>query len=156
MCVWLQLSCPRLILIALATACLGPPLLAQEAVEPTIKRPAYTFLRFNEDWSVLRGGSPAGGDDLWDPIKYVPLNEIGDVWMSFGGHFRARWEVWRNFNFGDAPTDSDDFLLYRKRSLWLTRSRDVRFLVSDCGKHAYRCCRSSEIVCWVACILSNQ
>jgi hypothetical protein len=107
------MSCPRLILIALAAACLGPPLLAQEAVEPTIKRPAYTFLRFNEDWSVLRGGSPAGGGDLWDPIKYVPLNENGDVWMSFGGHFRARWEVWRNFNFGDAPTDSDDFLLYR-------------------------------------------
>ncbi len=106
------MSCPRLILIALGAACLGPRLLAQEAVD-TITRPAYTFLRFNEDWSVLRGGSLAGGDDLWDPIKYVPLNESGDVWMTFGGHFRARWEVWRNFNFGDAPTDSDNFLLYR-------------------------------------------
>jgi len=107
------MSCPRLISIVLAAGFLAPPLVAQDAAEPSIKRPAYTFLRFNEDWSVLRNGSPAGGDDFWDAIKYVPLNDDGDVWMGFGGHLRARWEVWRNFNFGDAPTDSNDFLLYR-------------------------------------------
>lgn len=102
---------PGLIPLLLAAACLCPPLFAQDPVQPTVDRPAYTFVRYNEDWSVLRNG--AGGGDFWDPIKFVPLDEGGDVWMSFGGHFRARWEVWRNFGFGDTPTDSDDFLLYR-------------------------------------------
>jgi hypothetical protein len=103
---------PSLLLIVLAASGLGSPLVAQDAPAPTIERPAYTFVRHNEDWSVLRDGSPAD-HDFWDPIKFVSLGESGDVWMSFGGHLRARWEVWRNFNFGDAPTDSDDFLVYR-------------------------------------------
>ena len=99
--------------LALAAICACPSLFAQDAAQRTVERPAYSFLRFNEHWSVLRNGSPTGGTDFWDPIKYVPLGESGDVWMSFGGHFRARWEVWRNFNFGGAPTSDDDFLLYR-------------------------------------------
>jgi len=103
----------RLAAVFLAPSFLCPPLLAQDATKPTVERPASTFLRFDEDWSVLRDGSPSGGRGVWDPIKYVPLSESGDVWMSFGGRFRARWEVWRHFDFGTAPTDSDDLLLYR-------------------------------------------
>jgi hypothetical protein len=85
----------------------------QDAARPAVDRPAFTFVRFNEDWSILRDGAPTGGSDFWDPIKYVRLGGGGDVWMSFGGHFRARWEVWRSFNFGDTPADNDEFLLYR-------------------------------------------
>lgn len=80
------------------------------AQEPPVERPGYQFLRFNEDWSVLAQGQPAS-DDFWDPIKYVPLNESGDVWMSFGGHFQGRWESWHNFGFG--AENDDDFLVYR-------------------------------------------
>ena len=57
------------------------------------------FLRWKEDWSVYRGLDRSRGD--WtDPMKYVPLNEDGSVFVSFGGHVRARYEDWNNFNFG--------------------------------------------------------
>jgi len=73
--------------------------------ETTLQRPSYNFLRFNEDWSTLRGFDPSQRDD--------PLNEKGDIWLSFGGHTRARFEAWDGFGFG-APADDDDaFLLWR-------------------------------------------
>ncbi len=66
---------PRLALLPLAAICVCPSVFARDAAQPTIERPGYTFLRFNEDW--------------------------------------ARWEVWRDFNFGGAPTSDDNFVLYR-------------------------------------------
>lgn len=78
-------------------------------------RPQYNVLRWQEDWSVLRGQKQ---QDFWDPIKYVPLSKDGAYWASFGGSVRLRPEFWKNFNFGlQAPPpndkDSDEFLLSR-------------------------------------------
>ena len=75
-----------------------------------VERPKYTFLRFNEDWSVLRDRTPEPGD-FWDPIKYVPLSEDGKIWASFGGSTRARVEAWSNFLF--QPAEDDVFVLWR-------------------------------------------
>lgn len=83
---------------------------------PEVKRPKFQVMRQNEDWSVLGNVPESDRTDFWDPIKYVPLNEDGSVWASFGGSTRFRLESWSNFNFGAAPpgVDTDDtFLLWR-------------------------------------------
>lgn len=82
---------------------------------PAVTRPKYTFLRQNEDWSSLRGASDDQLTDFWDPIKFVPLNDDGSTWASFGGDARLRLENWNNFNFGAPPNDDDTFLLWRLR-----------------------------------------
>ncbi|MHC5006659.1 MAG: alginate export family protein [Planctomycetota bacterium] len=87
----------------------------QDQPEPVpVERPKYSFLRFNEDWSVLKDAPREELTDFWDPIKYVPLNDDGSIWASFGGSTRLRLESWWNFGFGTEPPDSDDtFLLWR-------------------------------------------
>src|SRR5262245_5690541 len=46
------------------------------AEEP--KRPALQIgsaLRFNEDWSMLKGVDLSQTDDFWDCVKFIPLTE---------------------------------------------------------------------------------
>lgn len=76
------------------------------------RRPAYDLLRFNEDWSVLRDAPAGAPEDFFDPVKYVPFDEEGTIWASFGGSTRLRVENWHNFAFGGPGTD-DTFLLWR-------------------------------------------
>jgi hypothetical protein len=93
------------------------PAAAPPAPSPgDFKRPAYQPLRYNEDWSGLKGKDTASTGDWLDPIKFIPLDEKGDLWLSIGGQVRQRFEVWQNFNFGAQPTgipDNDEFLLSR-------------------------------------------
>lgn len=79
------------------------------------KPPSYQLLRQAEDWSVLAKREPSQPSDFFDPIKYIPLNQTGSIWLSFGGQVRERVEAWNNFNFGEPPAadDSDLFLLSR-------------------------------------------
>ena len=76
-------------------------------------RPAYRFLRFTEDWSVLRDVQESQLADPWDSLKYVPLSDDADIWASFGGHMRLRLENWSDFGFGTSPDPDDTFLLWR-------------------------------------------
>ncbi len=86
---------------------------ADDAVPSEATRPKYSFLRYTEDWSALQHATRDAHADFWDPIKYVPLSDNGDIWGSFGGHTRLRFEGWSDFAFG-APADPDDtFLLWR-------------------------------------------
>ncbi len=107
---------------ALALALLATPHLAQG------DRPGYSFLRWNEDWSVLHDAT--GDEHLFDPLKYVALSDDGETWISFGGDLRFRAEDWHSFRAGMAPAgiDTDDtFYLGRVRlhaDLHLTQ--DVR------------------------------
>ncbi len=98
----------------LATALLLSPASAQGVPS----RPNYTFVRQNEDWSFLRARASAEQDggadaDWFDRWKYVPLNESGSVWASFGLQATSRFESWSNFAF-DAGSD-DTFVLTRVR-----------------------------------------
>jgi len=73
-------------------------------------RPAYHVLRQNEDWSFL--ADHEGETDLFDPIKYIPLTDDGQLWMSLGGQIRERLEGWNDNVFGQpAGSDPDDVLL---------------------------------------------
>ncbi|MHC5047025.1 MAG: alginate export family protein [Planctomycetota bacterium] len=104
------------VLLGFAAAVSGASFAAgQDQPEPVVvERPQFSFLRYKEDWSVLKDVPQDALTDFWDPIKYVPLNEDGSIWASFGGSTRLRLESWWNFGFGTEPPDSDDtFLLWR-------------------------------------------
>lgn len=104
---------------ALLLLCAPAHALAQPAPTPTespahpspspITRPAYQQLRFAEDWSVLRDAPREGMDQL----KFIPLNEAEDVYLSIGGQLRLRLENFNNFGFNDA--NDDTYALVRAR-----------------------------------------
>src|SRR5688572_12487329 len=73
--------------------------------------PAYTPVRWNEDYSYLKTSTAPA--DVFDPIKYIPLNDAGDWYLSLGAQARYRYEWFENANFGGGPQDSDGFHLLR-------------------------------------------
>jgi Alginate export len=90
-----------------------------EKAEGEPKRPALQIgsaLRFNEDWSTLKGVDLSRTDDFWDRLKYIPLTKDESVWLSFGGQARLRLEYFDQFQWGASePKQSDVYLLSRLR-----------------------------------------
>lgn len=79
--------------------------------KPEFKRPPYnTVLRWKENWSGLRGLNRSETGDLFDPVKFIPLNADGSIWVSFGGGVRGRLENFGNFNF--VPEADATYFLY--------------------------------------------
>jgi hypothetical protein len=99
------------------------------ASEP--KLPAYDDRRFDEDWSVLRGADLSGPGHLWDRVKFIPLTDSDQVWLTLGGQVRGRQESFSQFQFGQSqPARSDTFRLSRIRlSADLHASRYFRAFV---------------------------
>ena len=95
----------------------SPP--AQTPAAPTTAGPAtgggppppYTPVRWNEDYSYLK--DPARRADALDGLKYIPLNDAGDWYLSLGGSARYRYELFNNNNFGAGPQDDTGFHLTR-------------------------------------------
>lgn len=73
--------------------------------------PPYKSLRYDEDYTYLR--DPARRSDFWDPLKYVELVKSPQVYFSFGGELRERFEDYSAFNFGLGGQGADDYLLHR-------------------------------------------
>ena len=63
---------------------------------------SYKILRENEDWTFLKDkGLPR---DVWDPIKYIPINPNRDEsYITIGGEAREVWEQIGNDEFGQSP-----------------------------------------------------
>ena len=81
-----------------------------------LKRPEYQIRRFDEDWSILRGVDRSKTDDFWDRVKFIPLTEDQNVWLTLAGQVRERLEYFNEFEFGtSAPEHSDVYLLSRFR-----------------------------------------
>ena len=80
------------------------------AAAETPSRPLHRQLRYDEDYSYLRS---VHGSDLFDPIKFIPLNESGDSYLSFGGEARIRYEYFHNPQWGLAPQDDNGYWLQR-------------------------------------------
>jgi hypothetical protein len=72
---------------------------------------AFALQRWEEDYSHLK--QPSGERSFFDAIKYVPLNESGDAYLSFGGQARYRYDYFNNFSFGPGINDEDGFHLGR-------------------------------------------
>jgi hypothetical protein len=89
-------------------------LVALVTPQPANPQRDYKPLRFDEDWRWLKNGSK--DPDLFDPIKYVPL-QTPDLTLSFGGSARLRYEYKINPGFGATnatnPTRNDDYFLSR-------------------------------------------
>lgn len=82
---------------------IGVPCAFAQSTDATIAQPDrnYKLLREDEDWSFLRDA--ALRQDSWDPIKYIPLRNAHDWYMSIGGEAREVWEQIGNDNWGLSP-----------------------------------------------------
>jgi hypothetical protein len=55
----------------------------------------------------------ARASDWATPLKRIPLNETGDIYLSLGGELRERYESYDEPSFGLRGIDHDDYLLHR-------------------------------------------
>ena len=78
----------------------------------TYQAPKFSFMRFNEDWSSLKGVDIADLEPT-ERIKHISLSADGNNWVSLGGHLRARSESYQDFAFGAAANADDSFIVYR-------------------------------------------
>ena len=85
----------------------GHPVVAGEAVSP----PSYNSSRYLEDYRYLK--DPIQHTDFWDRLKYIPLNDTGSVYLSFGGETRQHYESIRNENWGATVEDNNGWYLQR-------------------------------------------
>lgn len=84
---------------------------SQSAFAQDVQAPAYTSVRWNEDYRYL--ADAATHTDPWDPFKYVPLNDAGDWYVSFGGQARYRYELFDDAAFGAGRQDDNGYHLLR-------------------------------------------
>ena len=68
------------------------------------------FNRERENWTLLQHTEDRKS---LDGLKYIPLNDDGDIALSFGASSRARYEVFENFAF--RPENDDDYVLTHLR-----------------------------------------
>lgn len=106
----------RVIEVLLIVLCSTPGLAQTAGTASEPAQPEYSDLRFDEDWSVLKGVDLSGGADVWDRVKFIPLTEEEHVWLTIAGQVRGREEYFGQFQFGNSqPEQSDAFLLARIR-----------------------------------------
>jgi Alginate export len=110
---------------------------AQSAPADADARPTYQQYRYDEDWSVLKDARRRR--DVWDGIKFVPLN--GDDWyLSVGGEARWRYEQVRQPGFGSQPDDPSGYALqrYLLHTDWHFGTRVRAFIEIQSGLEAGR------------------
>jgi hypothetical protein len=73
--------------------------------------PSYNSSRYLEDYRYLK--DPVRRTDFWDRFKYIPLNDAGSVYLSFGGETRQHYESIRNENWGATVEDNNGWYLQR-------------------------------------------
>ncbi|GAX61531.1 6-phosphogluconolactonase/glucosamine-6-phosphate isomerase/deaminase [Candidatus Scalindua japonica] len=93
-------------------------LVSMLSAEADDKHPSYNLFRYNEDWSELAHKEQLKSTDFFDPVKYIPLNQSGSNWLSFGFEERVRVEKWSDFQFDPSGTkdNQDAFVLNRIRT----------------------------------------
>src|SRR5450631_260144 len=94
--------------VALTMAVPLPSVFAGTGASP--QPPPYQLNRADEDYRYL--DDPSRRADLWDPLKYAPLNGLGSVYLSMGGEARERYEYFNHPNWGKDPQDNG-YLLQR-------------------------------------------
>ena len=87
-----------------------PMVPASAEADTGLKPPPYRLNRADEDYLYLR--DPGRRTDFWDPLKYVPLNDSGSWYFSFGGEARERYEYFNHPTWGQGLQDHG-YLLQR-------------------------------------------
>ena len=100
----------------------GPP--------PNPARPPLTPIdQAGENFTFLR--DPSNRADLWDPLKYVPLDRTGDFYLTFGFEFRSEYEWFQNAMWGAGPQTISGYWLQRIiPEMSLTLGSHVRMFAS--------------------------
>jgi hypothetical protein len=73
--------------------------------------PEYKSLRYEENYSYLQ--DPACRTDFWDPAKFIPVASDPNIYLSFGGELRERFEQYWAPDFGLGGARPDGYLLHR-------------------------------------------
>jgi hypothetical protein len=84
---------------------------ADEITPTVMSPPVHTELRYDEDYSYLK--DPAARTNLFDPLKFIPLDERGDMYLTLGGQVRDRYENFQNYTFGSGPQTPGGYNLLR-------------------------------------------
>lgn len=79
----------------------------EQSAEPS----PYKLLRYEEDYTYLR--DPARRTEVWDAVKYIPLAETGNSFLSLGGEARLTYGYFKNFRWGQGPQDTNGYFLQR-------------------------------------------
>ena len=87
------------------------PPMAVAPKEPASGPPQFKELRYDEDWSYL--SDPAKRTNALDRIKYIPLRDEADWYLSIGGEVRERYERLDNPSWGQEPSDDNGYFLQR-------------------------------------------
>jgi hypothetical protein len=76
-------------------------------------------VRYTEHYGYLRTAGPQAAEALrpWAPLKYIPLDDAGDVYLTLGAELRLRYEWYGNNNWGEGPQDHDGYLWARAMPL---------------------------------------
>jgi hypothetical protein len=83
------------------------------AQEHLLAPPAYSMERAREDYRYLASDTSTVRRDLFDPIKFIPLNASKNSYLSIGGEIRAQYQRINNNGWGAAQEDHSGYLLER-------------------------------------------
>lgn len=76
--------------------------------------PPINNVRYTEDYGYLRHRDAAVASLYpWAPLKYIPLGESDDVYLTLGAEFRLRYERFDDNNWGEGAQDDDGYLWAR-------------------------------------------
>jgi hypothetical protein len=102
-----------LLSVLVVGAAFGPA--AHAGAEAQRVPPPIEPVRYTEDYGYLRSRDLAETDALWpwSRVKYIRLDEIGDVYVTLGSEFRLRYERYEHNNWGEGPQDDDGYLWLR-------------------------------------------
>ena len=81
-----------------------------DAPQPDIRPPLSPFPRY-QDWNFLR--DPAKRVDLYDRLKFIPLNESGTIYLTFGFENRTEFQYLNSNLWGAGPQDHNGYVLER-------------------------------------------
>ncbi len=75
--------------------------------------PAYNLLRYEEDYSYLRNSGKR--TDWLDPLKFIPLDADGRIYLTLGGEMRQRFEHYSGSGVSNGSVDgrADSYYLAR-------------------------------------------
>lgn len=68
----------------------------------------YNLSRWAEDWRAYR--DPAKRDDILDRLKYLPLDDDGDIYLTLSGEARLRMNLTSNPQLIEGPEQRQDIL----------------------------------------------
>lgn len=66
----------------------------------------YNLSRWAEDWPLMR--DPSKRDDPFDRLKYLPLDDDGDIYLTLSGEARLRMNLTTNPNLREGPHQRQD------------------------------------------------